>query len=66
MAPENLLGGPPETMLPVDPAAAMLADLLTEGADSAQMQAAADTVARAHPASSLVPSTTDMSQPHWS
>lgn len=53
MAPENLLGGPPETMLPVDPAAAMLADLLTEGADSAQLQAEADTVARAHPSSSL-------------
>ncbi|MDQ3628354.1 MAG: DUF3151 domain-containing protein [Actinomycetota bacterium] len=53
MAPENLLGGPPETLLPVDPAAVMLADLLTDGADSADMQVEADAVARAHPASSL-------------
>lgn len=53
MAPENLLGGPPETLLPVDPAALMLADLLADGAGSAQLQAEADTVARAHPASSL-------------
>jgi len=53
MAPENLLGGPPETLLPVDPAAAMLSDLLADDAGSAQMRAEADAVARAHPASSL-------------
>ena len=40
MAPENLLGEPPETLLPVDPAAA---------AGDADAEAAA----RAHPASSL-------------
>ena len=40
MAPENLLGEPPETLLPADPAAA---------ADDVDPEAAA----RAHPASSL-------------
>ena len=39
---DNLLGGPPPTLLPPDPVAAELAD----GADTEQ-------VARAHPASSL-------------
>lgn len=53
MAPENLLGGPPETLLPTDPAAVMLADLLPDDAGSEQRQTEADTVARAHPASSL-------------
>lgn len=53
MPQENLLGGPPETLLPVDPAARMLADLLTEGADAGEMSSEADTAARAHPASSL-------------
>jgi hypothetical protein len=42
MPPENLLGEPPETLLPADPAA--------ESTDDADP----DVVARAHPASSLV------------
>lgn len=53
MPHEDLLGGPPETLLPVDPAAAMLADLLSEGAAAAEMRAEADAAARSHPASSL-------------
>ncbi|MGI8614922.1 MAG: DUF3151 domain-containing protein [Nocardioidaceae bacterium] len=42
MASENLLGGPPETLLPDDPAAALLAG-----------DASADSAARGYPASSL-------------